>query len=137
MNLGNTITEKRIENQYTQEQLAKKLNVTKDTIIHWEDNEVSPTMDELIKLARTLDISLDALFLPKESRVLYNVMKQTDKKLTYQVIIFCIMTLCIFLSILFISLLSENKTLFTAIAVVIGEIINLWALSIYIKKLNE
>jgi len=137
MNLGNTITEKRIEKQYTQEQLAKKLNVTKDTIIHWEDNEVSPTMDELIKLARTLDISLDALFLPKESRVLYNVMKQTDKKLTYQVIIFCIMTLCIFLSILFISLLSENKTLFTAIAVVIGEIINLWALSIYIKKLNE
>lgn len=137
MNLGNTIIEKRIEKQYTQEQLAKKLNVTKDMIIQWEYNDLCPNMDELTKLAKELDISLDVLFLSDGSTALKRVMHQTEKKpLTFAIIV-CVATLCILLAVLLFSLMEQENKLFVAIIVIIGELLNLWAISYYIKKLND
>ena len=50
MNIGNKISELRKKNNYTQEELAEKLNVSRQTISKWELNETSPSLEDAAKL---------------------------------------------------------------------------------------
>ena len=61
MNIGNTISELRKKNHLTQEELAEKLNVTRQTISKWECNETSPSLEDASKLAKIFKVSLDEL----------------------------------------------------------------------------
>lgn len=61
MNIGSTISELRKKNNLTQEQLAEKLNVTRQTISKWECNETSPSIEDASKLANIFNVSLDEL----------------------------------------------------------------------------
>ena len=61
MNIGNTISELRKKNNMTQESLAEKLNVTRQTISKWECNETSPSLEDASKLAKIFNVSLDEL----------------------------------------------------------------------------
>lgn len=136
MKLGTIITSKRIEKQLTQEQLAKQLHVTKDTVVEWEDEKAYPDMNHLVELAKLLDFSLDALFLADDDTLLKPIMKQTNKHYFQFSIIICLATLVILLGILLVSLLNENSKLIISGSVILGELANLFALAYYIKKLN-
>lgn len=46
---------------FTQEQLAKKLGVNRATISKYETGEISPSVDQLIKISNILDVSFDEL----------------------------------------------------------------------------
>ena len=61
MNIGNTISELRKKNNLTQEELAEKLNVARQTISKWECNETSPSLEDASKLAKIFKVSLDEL----------------------------------------------------------------------------
>lgn len=61
MNIGMTISELRKKNNLTQEQLAEKLNVTRQTISKWELNETSPSLEDAGKLAEIFKVSLNEL----------------------------------------------------------------------------
>lgn len=61
MNIGNTISELRKKNHLTQEELAEKLNVARQTISKWECNETSPSLEDASKLAKIFKVSLDEL----------------------------------------------------------------------------
>ena len=61
MNIGNTISELRKKNNLTQEELAEKLNVARQTISKWECNETSPSLEDAGKLAKIFKVSLDEL----------------------------------------------------------------------------
>ena len=61
MNIGSIISELRKKNNLTQEQLAEKLNVTRQTISKWECNETSPSLEDAGKLASIFNVSLDEL----------------------------------------------------------------------------
>lgn len=134
MNLGTIITSKRIEKQLTQDQLAKKLHVTKDTIIEWEDDILYPDINDLVKLAKLLGFSLDDLFLTDNQTPLKAIMKQTNKHYFQFSIIICLVTLIILLAVLFASLLTENSKLIISGMIMLGELVNLFALTYYIKK---
>lgn len=134
MNLGTIITSKRIEKQLTQDQLAKKLHVTKDTIIEWEDDILYPDISDLVKLAKLLGFSLDDLFLTDNQTPLKSIMKQTNKHYFQFSIIICLVTLIILLAVLFASLLTENSKLIISGMIMLGELVNLFALTYYIKK---
>ncbi|MGX4687475.1 helix-turn-helix domain-containing protein [Vagococcus sp. JNUCC 83] len=136
MTLGKIITSKRIEKQLTQEQLAKQMAVTKDIIIEWEDNKLYPTMDELIDLAKLLNISLDSLFLTNNTTLLDAITKRSHKKTLHLAITISLITLAIFLAILLFSLLKDDNKLIVSLLIILGELVNLLALSYYIKKLN-
>jgi len=136
MELGTIITSKRIEKQLTQEQLAKQLHVTKDTVVEWEDEKAYPNMNHLVELAKLLDFSLDDLFLADDDTLLKPIMKQTNKHYFQFSIIICLITLIILLAILLVSLLNENSKLIISGIVILGELANLFALAYYIKKLN-
>ncbi len=61
--LANKLTKLRKEHGYTQEELASKLNVSRQAISKWERGEASPDTDNLIELAKLYNISLDELIL--------------------------------------------------------------------------
>ncbi len=59
--LGNKIQKLRKENNLTQEELAEKIDVTRQTISKWELNESTPDIIYSKKIAETFNISLDEL----------------------------------------------------------------------------
>lgn len=54
----------RVNAGLTQEDIAKKMGVSKQTIINWEKGKVVPGIPEMEMLARTYNIPQDYIFLP-------------------------------------------------------------------------
>ena len=61
MELGNKILELRKQEKLSQEQLAEKMNVTRQTISKWELNETTPDIKQAKELSKLFKISLDEL----------------------------------------------------------------------------
>ena len=61
MSFGSKIIEARKEKNMSQEELAKALGATPTTIGRYERNEVKPSIEVALKIAKTLDVSLDYL----------------------------------------------------------------------------
>ena len=59
MELKDIIFQKREEKNMTQEELAEKLNVARQTVSKWETGETMPDVDSLKKLAILLEFSID------------------------------------------------------------------------------
>lgn len=59
--IGKNIKKKRSENGITQDQLAEKLNVTRQTISSWEMGRTQPDVDMLGKLADALEVTVEEL----------------------------------------------------------------------------
>ena len=63
MEFNEQIIRLRKENNLTQEEMAKKLNVTRQAISNWENNRNLPDFEMIILIAETFDVSLDELIL--------------------------------------------------------------------------
>lgn len=61
MTLGDKLSKLRKENNYTQEQLADVLRVSRQAISKWESNITYPETDKLIRISELFDCSLDYL----------------------------------------------------------------------------
>jgi DNA-binding XRE family transcriptional regulator len=61
MNISESIKIKRQMNNLTQEQLAKSLKVSKETIVKWEIGTLLPSLQKTIELSQLLNCSIDAL----------------------------------------------------------------------------
>lgn len=61
MEIGNKIVELRKKNRLSQEELAEKVGVTRQTISKWELAETSPDLKQAKKLSKLFNISLDEL----------------------------------------------------------------------------
>ena len=61
MTLGEKIARQRKELNYTQEQLADILGVSRQSISKWESDIVYPETDKLIELGKLFDCSMDYL----------------------------------------------------------------------------
>ncbi len=63
---GERIRQLRIQYGYTQERLAGELNIDRSLLSHVEAGKRGCSVDLLIRLAGTFDVSLDLLVLDKE-----------------------------------------------------------------------
>ena len=61
MTLGEKIAKQRKELNYTQEQLASILSVSRQSISKWESDITYPETDKLIELGKLFDCSMDYL----------------------------------------------------------------------------
>lgn len=61
MTLGNKLSKLRKENNYTQEQLAGILGVSRQAISKWESDTAYPETDKLIRIGELFDCSMDYL----------------------------------------------------------------------------
>lgn len=57
----------RVNANLTQEEVAKIMNVSKQTIINWEKGRIMPGIPEIEMLSRIYNIPLDNIFLPLDS----------------------------------------------------------------------
>ena len=78
MEIGNKINQLRKLSGMTQEQLAEKLNVSRQTISKWESDSTSPDLESIVKISRIFHVSLDDLL--KEGEV--GVANKTDEQIT-------------------------------------------------------
>ena len=63
MNFGKQIKQIRTKEGLTQEQMAQKLNVTRQAISNWENDKNLPDLELLIQIAQVFSLSLDQLIL--------------------------------------------------------------------------
>ena len=61
MDLGNKILEYRKKAGLSQEELGCKLNVTRQSVSLWENNQAQPSLDNLIALAKIFNVSISEL----------------------------------------------------------------------------
>jgi transcriptional regulator with XRE-family HTH domain len=59
--LGKRIQELRKENGFTQQELAKKINISHPQIVRYENKGVQPPADVLARIADIFDVSIDYL----------------------------------------------------------------------------
>lgn len=67
VNMENVIRNKRKEKGISQEKLAKRCGVSRQTINAIENDKYDPTLSLAFRLARELGLAVDELFMPKES----------------------------------------------------------------------
>lgn len=59
--LGQRINELRVAMGWNQVQLAEKLNISKQTVSNWENENIQPSIEMLVRLARLFSVSTDYL----------------------------------------------------------------------------
>lgn len=65
MNIGEKLKLRRKKAGYTQEQVAEKMNITRQTLSNWEVGKNYPDLDAIISLSQIYKLSLDELLLGK------------------------------------------------------------------------
>lgn len=106
MNIGQVIKNKRLELNYTQEQLANLLNVSRSTISSWEVGRNYPDLETIILISDLLNISLDEL-MRKDKDMTTNLSNKIKSNKKLKIIIGILLTLLVILSI---SLIAYNKS---------------------------
>lgn len=66
MDIGNQIQKLRLDNSLTQEQLAEKLSVSRQSVSKWELDQSIPELEIIVALSKLFDISTDELLLEAE-----------------------------------------------------------------------
>ena len=61
MKFGDKLVELRKKNGYSQEELAEKLGVSRQSVSKWESNNTYPETDKIIQIANLFDYSMDDL----------------------------------------------------------------------------
>lgn len=78
MDMGSKIKAIRNDHGISQEQLAKELHVTRQTVSNWENNKNYPDFTTLVKISEIFDVSLDILV--KDDRNYIKKQKTIEKK---------------------------------------------------------
>ena len=95
MKIGQFIYAARKKNNISQEELANKLDVSRQSISLWETDQTTPTLDKLEAMCNILNVSFDELLGKKTI-----ASKKQYKKEKKQAIIKVIEKVCLALSIL-------------------------------------
>lgn len=79
---GTKIKELRISYGLNQVEFGKRLNVTKQSVSNWENGNIQPSIDMLVKIAKTFSVSADYL-LDLDSERKLDVCGLTDQQISY------------------------------------------------------
>ena len=61
----------RVNAGMTQEDVAKALKVSKNTIVNWEKGETEPKISRIRELSELYNMPLDNIFLPNKSNLIW------------------------------------------------------------------
>lgn len=114
MELGSKISELRKKFNLSQEQLAEKINVTRQTISNWELGQTVPDIVQAKEISKIFHVTLDELTNNDVKDILVEKISNTEKmaNTTIKVLkILCIITICFLIAIisLNITLIIKNK----------------------------
>ena len=89
MNFSENIKKLRKENNLSQEELAEKLNVSRQSVSKWESNSAYPEMDKIIQISNMFNVGIDELLnkdireVQEEKQVKSNINKYIDDFLSF------------------------------------------------------
>lgn len=86
MTVGDRLRRLRKNSGISQEELAKQLHISRQSISKWENNLSSPDIDMLIKLSEIFHISIDEIVANPFLKVKENRVKDMDKQQLYQLL---------------------------------------------------
>lgn len=66
MNFGEKLKSLRIKNEYSQENLAKMINVSRQAVTKWENGNGMPDIENLKLIADIFDVTIDSLVRDEE-----------------------------------------------------------------------
>ena len=113
MNLGKKLQDLRNKNNISQEDIADKLNVSRQTISNWENSKSYPDILLLIDICKFYNISLDDL-IKEDEELLKSIKKEKKKNKLFVAIcssIILILLLTILYSFCFEDIISTNKSI--------------------------
>lgn len=84
MNFANSIYQIRNQSKLTQAQFAEMFDVSQQAVQKWESGMTVPDVDKIIKIAKYFDVSLDALLMGNDNRVVEEMNKSEVLKPQYQ-----------------------------------------------------
>ena len=82
MTLNENIKRLRLAKNLSQVDLAKALGVTKQSVSNWENNNIQPSIDMLIRLSSFFSVSTDVM-LGQEQRKYIEITGLTDSQLAH------------------------------------------------------
>ncbi len=65
--LGKRICELRLALNWSQVELAKRLKVAKQTVSNWENDNIQPSIEMLVRLAKLFGVTTDYLLGPEDT----------------------------------------------------------------------
>lgn len=81
MNIGKKLLDARKKANLSQEEIAEKLNITRQTVSKWESNETVPNINQVKLLAKIYKISLEELLnYNKIDEKIESIIKKTNTK---------------------------------------------------------
>jgi len=84
MNIGDKILEFRKSKGYSQEDIANKLNVSRQTISKWETNQSTPDFDKIVPLCQLFDITTDELLMNSKVSNKKIKLSNNEENLSYE-----------------------------------------------------
>lgn len=84
MTLGNTINKIRTEARLTQAQFSEIFGVTQQSVQKWESGAATPDIEKIVMISKYFDISLDALVLGNDNRIVEEMKETKVIKPQYQ-----------------------------------------------------
>lgn len=99
MQVGNQIKKYRDQLHLSQEQLAEKIYVTRQTISNWETNKSYPDIHSLVLLSQIFNISIDQLVKGDLEMMKYQIEKEEVNKFNKNAVIYGALLLIAVLSL--------------------------------------
>lgn len=112
MTIGQKLKQARIEKGYSQEELAEKANVSRQTISNWETGKTYPDIVSVLFLSELYNLSLDSL-LKGDGAMLNHLEESTNVvKSNKKLIIAILVNIFVFIAFLFLNQYLGGETLF-------------------------
>ena len=133
MNFGEVLQTKRKSMGLTQEDLADKLFVSSKTISNWETNKTTPDIDNVIRISKLFDISLNNLLL-EGSNMVENIKKNSEINESKIYLACSSVTNLVFLFIFAVFLIFGELPDIISIALAVGTFSNLFCIIYFSKR---
>ena len=114
MEIGNKILEYRKKYNLSQEQLAEKMNVARQTISKWELGETSPDINQAKELAKIFNVTVDTLINNNINDILIKKVSRIEKTTQIIINILKITFLLIIITIISLLFITWAKEYFSA-----------------------
>lgn len=111
-NIGNVITEARKKKGISQNDLAKKLFVTRQAISNWENGKAFPDISVIFKLCKILDIDIRKIADMDKNIKIEQVIEVEKKKTNRRNLLFISIIIIIFLAIITTLVIVINRNMF-------------------------
>lgn len=111
--IGEKLVTLRKQRGLSQEEVANRLNVSRQTISNWENNQAIPTIDKAKELSKLYNVSMDELLENESVNKEYKISSNTEKLAGIIITMFkiALVLIILYIFIMFIAVLVRNHNI--------------------------